>query len=131
MASGSSTKKNSPRGSKGDPKLLITEWVIKPAATPRHVLVAFVVQQESDDGMDRAFTRRFLLPCENAAVLLREMKELLDDTAATQYLEEQGASKVVALNSPSQRENVRSDEPDADPLSEPFGLGAAYGLVGN
>jgi hypothetical protein len=131
MASGSNTKKNSPRGSKGDPKLLITEWVIKPAATPRHVQVAFVVQQESDDGMYRAFTRRFLLQCENATELLRELKELLDDTAATQYLEEQGTSKVVALSSPLQRASARSNVSDADPLSEPFGLGAAYGLVGN
>ena len=55
-----------------------------------------------DDFIERKWGRRAV------QYDLPELKELLDNTAATQYLEEQGASKVVALNSPSQRESARN-----------------------
>ncbi|WP_429474060.1 hypothetical protein [Paraburkholderia sp. WSM4175] len=94
---------------------------------PRHVDVSFVVQQESDAGDDRTSTRRFLLQCESAAALLNELKELLENASATQCLEDAGASNVVVFSAPS----GRTDRHDAEPLQDPFALGAAYGLLGN
>ncbi|MEX3894779.1 hypothetical protein [Paraburkholderia sp. BR10954] len=131
MTSGSNAKKKSVRGNRTDPKLLITEWVIKPAATPRHVNVSFVVQQESGEGANRTSTRHFRLQCENAAALLNELRDFLENASATQCLKEGSTSKVVAFNAPPERPSARQNAQDAESLSAPFALGAAYGLLGN
>jgi hypothetical protein len=130
MALGSNAKRKSARGEKDSRKLWIAEWTIEQATTPGHVVISFVVSQESDIGASRSTSRRFLLRCERAVDLVNELKEVLEVSGAFERLEEQAASAGLTFTAQPGLTSVRTSVDDSEPLSNHFALGA-YGLVGN
>ena len=128
MTTESNAKRKSDRGKKSEPKLVITEWAVEEAVTPNHVSVSFVAHQESMNGVSRDTTRRFRLRRELAAALVNELKGLLDESAEFRC-DEQGTATVLPFCSTRMAE--RSKEQDLESLSNPFALGAGYGLLGN
>jgi hypothetical protein len=130
MALASNAKKKSARGKKDDPKFRIAEWIIEPSTTPGEVHLSFVAVKESDTEMSRSTTQRFLLRRERAEELVKELKEVLEDFAATRRLEEQAASSARVPGAQTGAMPGRSMADDTDMLSNHFALGA-YGLVGN
>lgn len=128
MTIGSSSKRKPARAKKPGSQLLVAEWTIEQAATPRHVSVSFVVRPDSDSATARSTTRRFLLPSDRAAELLDELKEVLEDCGAVESL-----GGELAPHSPDDGNGAyarQGDSDDVDPMSNHFALGA-YGLVGN
>lgn len=130
MAPGSNEKRKLTRGRKGSPKLSITEWTIGQATTLGHVSVSFVAFRDSDDVTPRPVTRCFLLRHEKLAQLIDELKEALDDSAATERLAEQQDAASVALTAESESASMYADTEDTEASSNHLSLGV-YGLVGN
>jgi hypothetical protein len=128
MTSESNDKRKSERGKKPEPKFVITEWAVEEAATPHHVSVSFVTHQESINGVSRNTTRRFRLRREQAAALIDELRGVLDESAAFPC-DEQSTATVLPFS--STRLTDRNNEQDFESLSNPFALGAGYGLLGN
>ena len=130
MALASNAKRKSARGKKDDPKLWIADWVVEPSTTPGEVHLSFVALKDSDADTNRLTTQRFVLRCEHAEELVKDLKEALEDFAATQRLEQQAASSARLPGAQTGATPVRSMADDTDMLSNHFALGA-YGLVGN
>jgi hypothetical protein len=130
MALASNAKRKSARGKKDDPTLWIADWIIEPCATPGEVHLSFVAGKDSDADTHRLTTQRFLLRCERAEELVKELKEVLEGLTATRRLEGQSAPSARVPGAQSGAMPVRSTADDTDMLSNHFALGA-YGLVGN
>ena len=130
MALASSAKKKTTRGKKDDPKLWITEWTVEPSTTPGEVHLSFAALKDADADTNRLTTQRFVLRCEHAEDLVKDLKDVLEDFAATQRLEQQAASSARLPGAHTGAMPVRSTADDTDMLSDHFALGA-YGLVGN
>jgi hypothetical protein len=130
MALKSNAKRKSARGKKDRPEFWITDWVVDQASTPRRVSISVFVVQESDDGTSRSTAQRFLLRCERPVELINELKEMLDDSAAIQRIEEHAATDSFTFNVRPALASVRNDTGDNDLPSSHFDLGA-YGLLGN
>jgi hypothetical protein len=130
MQPGSNEKRKLTRGRKDGPKLSITEWTIGQATTPGHVSVSFVAFRDSVDGARRPVTRCFLLRCERVAELINELKEALENSAATERLAEQAQAVSKAPNALPELASTHAGVDDTELFSNHLDLGA-YGLVGN
>ena len=130
MPAGSNVKRKSARRKKDSPKLWISEWVCEQASTPGYVVFSFIVTQNADGGAAPSTSRRFLLRCERAAEMIRELQAVLEDSAAIQRLEEQAARGGAAFAAQPGLKLVRAGIDDTEAQPNHFELGA-YGLVGN
>lgn len=92
--------------------------------------MSFVAVQESGDNVSRLTTRRFMLRCERAEEFVKELKDVLENFAATRRLEEQAASETRGFGDEPGATPASAPVDDLDALSNHFALGA-YGLVGN
>jgi hypothetical protein len=130
MAAGSNVKRKSARSKKDSPKLCIAEWVFEQASMPGYVSFSFIVTQEAGGGAASPTPRRFLLRCERASELIKELQTVLEDSAAIQCLEEQAARGNAAFAAQPGLKLVRAGIDDTELSPNHFDLGA-YGLVGN
>ena len=89
-----------------------------------------MVTQEADNGAAPSTPRRFLVRCERAVEMIKELQAVLEDSAAIQCLEEQAARGNAAFAAQPGLKLVRAGIDDTELASNHLDLGA-YGLVGN